>query len=119
MKLAVNQFYEYRPASQWAFDITFSNPMTVSRKRNNGSMYQLESTNVFTQTDLERISQSVVSCTQPKFDIEPYTETYGNFDFVVPLYDVNNIRLTITFEDTDDCLISYKFLASLMGRCHS
>lgn len=115
MKLAVNQFYEYRPASQWAFDITFSNPMVVSKKSNNGVTYQLESTNTFTQSDLERISQAVVSCTQPKFDIEPYTETYGNFDFVVPLYDVNNIRLTITFEDTDDCLISYKLLSSLMG----
>lgn len=115
MKLAVNQFYEYRPASQWAFDITFSNPMVVSKRRHDGSTYQLENTNAFTQADLERISQCVVSCTQPKFDIEPYTETYGNFDFVVPLYDVNNIRLTITFEDTDDCLISYKFLSSLMG----
>ena len=41
MKLAVNQFYEYRPASQWAFDITFSNPMVVSKKSNNGVTYQL------------------------------------------------------------------------------
>lgn len=115
MELAVKQFFDYQPASQWAFDVTFSNPMLVSKKSSNGTTFQLESTNTFTPADLQRISQSVVSVTQPKFDIEPYTNCYGNFDFVVPIYDVNNIRLKITFEDTDDCLISYKFLTSLMG----
>lgn len=115
MQLAVNQFYKYQPASKWAFEAAFSNPMLVTKKVSNGTTYQLESMNTFTQQDLERISQAVVSITQPKFDIEPYTNTYGNFDFVVPIYDVNNIRMTVTFEDTDDCLISYKFLTSLMG----
>lgn len=115
MQLAVKQFFNYQPASQWAFEVSFSNPMLVSRKSDNGVTYQLQSTNTFTDEDLERISQAVVSITQPKYDIEPYTNCYGNFDFVVPMYDVNNIRLTVTFEDTDDCLISYKFLTSLMG----
>jgi len=115
MKLAVNQFFEYRPASQWAFEVTFSNPMILTNASTIGKNYQLQETNVFTQTDLDRISQAVVSCTQPKFDIDPVTTSYGNFDFTLPIYDVNNIKLTITFEDTDDCLISYKFLSSLMG----
>lgn len=115
MKLAVNQFFEYRPASQWAFEVTFSNPMVLTNSSTIGKKYQLQETNVFTQTDLDRISQAVVSCTQPKFDIDPVTTCYGNFDFTLPIYDVNNIKLVITFEDTDDCLISYKFLSSLMG----
>lgn len=115
MKLAVKQFYEYRPASQWAFDIKFSNPMVLTTASTVGKSYQLQETTVFTQTDLDRISQCVVSCTQPKFDIDPMTTCYGNFDFTLPIYDVNNIKLTITFEDTDDCLISYKFLSALMG----
>lgn len=115
MKLAVNQFFEYRPASQWAFDVTFSNPMVLTNASTIGKNYQLQETNVFTQTDLDRISQCVVSCTQPKFDIDPVTTCYGNFDFTLPIYDVNDIKLVITFEDTDDCLISYKFLSSLMG----
>lgn len=115
MKLAVNQFFEYRPASQWAFEVTFSNPMVLTNASTIGKNYQLQETNVFTQTDLDRISQAVVSCTQPKFDIDPMTTSYGNFDFTLPIYDVNNIKLVITFEDTDDCLISYKFLSSLMG----
>lgn len=115
MKLAVNQFFEYKPASQWAFEVTFSNPMVLTTASTIGKIYQLQETNVFTQTDLDRISQAVVSCTQPKFDIDPMTTSYGNFDFTLPIYDVNNIKLVITFEDTDDCLISYKFLSSLMG----
>ena len=115
MQLAVNQFYKYQPASKWAFEVAFSNPMLMTKKVSNGTRYQLESMNTFSQQDLERINQAVVSITQPKFDIEPYTNTYGNFDFVVPIYDVDNIRLTVTFEDTDDCLISYKFLTALMG----
>ena len=116
MQLAVNQFYKYQPASKWAFDVNFSNPMlTCKTKTQTGAMFSLRSSNTFTEKDLQRISQSVVSITQPKYDIEAFTNTYGNFDFVIPMYDVNNIRLTVTFEDTDDCLISYKFLTSLMG----
>lgn len=116
MQLAVNQFYKYQPASKWAFEVQFSNPMLVNKtKTAGGAIYSLKSSDTFTQKDLERISQAVVSITQPKYDIEAYTNTYGNFDFVIPMYDVNNIRLTVTFEDTDDCLISYKFLTSLMG----
>lgn len=116
MQLAVNQFYKYQPASKWAFEVQFSNPMLVNKtKTQSGSMYSLKSSNTFTSQDLERISQAVVSITQPKYDIEAFTNCYGNFDFVIPIYDVNNIRLTVTFEDTDDCLISYKFLTSLMG----
>lgn len=116
MQLAVNQFYKYQPASKWAFDVQFSNPMLVHKtKTASGALFSLKSSNTFTNKDLERISQSVVSVTQPKYDIEAYTNTYGNFDFVIPMYDVNNIRLSVTFEDTDDCLISYKFLTSLMG----
>ena len=116
MQLAVNQFYKYQPASKWAFEVQFSNPMLVNKtKTSGGAIYSLKSSDTFTQKDLERISQSVVSITQPKYDIEAFTNTYGNFDFVIPIYDVNNIRLTVTFEDTDDCLISYKFLTSLMG----
>ena len=116
MQLAVNQFYKYQPASKWAFEVSFSNPMLVNKtKTQSGAIYSLKSSNTFTSKDLERISQAVVSITQPKYDIEAFTNTYGNFDFVIPIYDVNNIRLTVTFEDTDDCLISYKFLTSLMG----
>ena len=116
MQLAVNQFYKYQPASKWAFEVQFSNPMLVNKtKTQSGSMYSLKSSDTFTSQDLERISQAVVSITQPKYDIEAFTNCYGNFDFVIPIYDVNNIRLTVTFEDTDDCLISYKFLTSLMG----
>lgn len=116
MQLAVNQFYKYQPASKWAFEVQFSNPMLVNKTKTvGGAIYSLKSSDTFTQKDLERISQSVVSITQPKYDIEAYTNTYGNFDFVIPMYDVNNIRMTVTFEDTDDCLISYKFLTSLMG----
>lgn len=116
MQLAVNQFYKYQPASKWAFEVQFSNPMLVNKtKTAGGAIYSLKSSDTFTQKDLERISQAVVSITQPKYDIEAYTNTYGNFDFVIPMYDVNNIRMTVTFEDTDDCLISYKFLTSLMG----
>ena len=116
MQLAVNQFYKYQPASKWAFEVQFSNPMLVNKtKTQSGSMYSLKSSDTFTPQDLERISQAVVSITQPKYDIEAFTNCYGNFDFVIPIYDVNNIRLTVTFEDTDDCLISYKFLTSLMG----
>ena len=116
MQLAVNQFYKYQPASKWAFEVQFSNPMLVNKtKTQSGAMYSLKSCDTFTSQDLERISQAVVSITQPKYDIEAFTNCYGNFDFVIPIYDVNNIRLTVTFEDTDDCLISYKFLTSLMG----
>ena len=116
MQLAVNQFYKYQPASKWAFEVQFSNPMLVNKtKTASGALYSLKSSNTFTPKDLERISQAVVSITQPKYNIEAYTNTYGNFDFVIPMYDVNNIRMTVTFEDTDDCLISYKFLTSLMG----
>jgi len=116
MELAVKPFFDYKPASQWAFEVDFSNPMLVSKKRTkDGHHYQLTSTNTFSEQELLRISQAVVSVTQPKFDIEPYTNCYGNFDFVVPIYDTNNIRLSITFEDTDDCLISYKFITSLLG----
>lgn len=116
MQLAVNQFYKYQPASKWAFEVQFSNPMLVNKtKTAGGAIYSLKSSDTFTQKDLERISQAVVSITQPKYDIEAFTNCYGNFDFVIPMYDVNNIRLTVTFEDTDDCLISYKFLTSLMG----
>lgn len=119
MQLAVNQFYKYQPASKWAFDVQFSNPMLVYKtKTAGGTTYSLKSSDTFTQKDLERISQSVVSITQPKYDIKSYTKTYGNFNFVIPIYDVNNIRMTVTFEDTDDCLISYKFLTSLMGGSH-
>ena len=84
-------------------------------KTASGALYSLKSSDTFTSQDLERISQAVVSITQPKYDIEAFTNCYGNFDFVIPIYDVNNIRMTVTFEDTDDCLISYKFLTSLMG----
>ena len=116
MQLAVNQFYKYQPASKWAFEVQFSNPMLVNKtKTASGALYSLKSSDTFTSQDLERISQAVVSITQPKYDIEAFTNCYGNFDFVIPIYDVNNIRLTVTFEDTDDCLISYKFLTSLMG----
>lgn len=116
MQLAVNQFYKYQPASKWAFEVQFSNPMLVNKtKTAGGAIYSLKSSDTFTSQDLERISQAVVSITQPKYDIEAFTNCYGNFDFVIPIYDVNNIRLTVTFEDTDDCLISYKFLTSLMG----
>jgi hypothetical protein len=116
MQLAVNQFYKYQPASKWAFEVQFSNPMLVYKtKTASNAIYSLKSSETFTQKDLERISQAVVSITQPKYDIEAFTNCYGNFDFVIPIYDVNNIRLTVTFEDTDDCLISYKFLTSLMG----
>lgn len=116
MQLAVNQFYKYQPASKWAFEVQFSNPMLVNKtKTAGGAIYSLKSSDTFTLQDLERISQAVVSITQPKYDIEAFTNCYGNFDFVIPIYDVNNIRLTVTFEDTDDCLISYKFLTSLMG----
>lgn len=116
MQLAVNQFYKYQPASKWAFEVKFSNPMLVNKtKTAGGAIYSLKSSETFTQKDLERISQAVVSITQPKYDIEAFTNCYGNFDFVIPMYDVNNIRMTVTFEDTDDCLISYKFLTSLMG----
>ena len=116
MQLAVNQFYKYQPASKWAFEVQFSNPMLVNKtKTASGALYSLKSSDTFTSQDLERISQAVVSITQPKYDIEAFTNCYGNFDFVIPIYDVNNIRMTVTFEDTDDCLISYKFLTSLMG----
>ena len=116
MQLAVNQFYKYQPASKWAFEVQFSNPMLVNKtKTAGGAIYSLKSSETFTPKDLERISQAVVSITQPKYDIEAFTNCYGNFDFVIPMYDVNNIQLTVTFEDTDDCLISYKFLTSLMG----
>ena len=116
MQLAVNQFYKYQPASKWAFEVQFSNPMLVNKtKTAGGAIYSLKSSDTFTSQDLERISQAVVSITQPKYDIEAFTNCYGNFDFVIPMYDVNNIRMTVTFEDTDDCLISYKFLTSLMG----
>ena len=116
MQLAVNQFYKYQPASKWAFEVQFSNPMLVNKtKTASGALYSLKSSDTFTSQDLERISQAVVSITQPKYDIEAFTNCYGNFDFVIPIYDVNNIHMTVTFEDTDDCLISYKFLTSLMG----
>lgn len=115
MKLAVNDFYNYRPASQWAFDVAFSDVCLLSKKATINGIYQPMATGVLTKNDLLRIRQSVVSINQPKFSIEPNVKNYGHFDFPIPIYDTNDIRLTITFEDTDDCLISFKLLAALRG----
>ena len=115
MKLAVNDFYNYRPASQWAFDVAFSDVCLLSEKTTINGIYQPMATGVLSKNDLLRIRQSVVSVNQPKFSIVPNIKNYGHFDFPIPIYDTNDIRLTITFEDTDDCLISFKLLAALRG----
>ncbi len=115
MKLAVNDFYNYRPASQWAFDVAFSDVCLLSEKSKINGVYQPMATGVLTDEDLLRIRQSVVTVTQPKFSITPNIKNYGHFDFPIPIYDTNDIRLTVTFEDTDDCLISFKLLAALSG----
>ena len=73
-----------------------------------GTRYSLKSTNTFTALDLERISQAVVSVKRPKFKITRDIKHYGNFDFVTPIYDLTDIQIVVTFEETDDCLISYK-----------
>ena len=80
-----------------------------------GTRYSLKSTNTFTALDLERISQAVVSVKRPKFKITRDIKHYGNFDFVTPIYDLTDIQLVVTFEETDDCLISYKLVSALTG----
>lgn len=115
MKLAVNDFYNYRPASQWAFDVAFSDVCLLSTKSVTNGIYQPVATGVLTENDLLRIRQSVVSVNQPIFNITPNIKNYGHFDFPIPIYDTNNIQLRVTFEDTDDCLISFKLLAALRG----
>ena len=53
MQLAVNQFYKYQPASKWAFEVQFSNPMLVNKtKTASGALYSLKSSgnNWFSKT---------------------------------------------------------------------
>lgn len=109
MQLSVKPYYQYRPASQWAFHIDFSDIFLLN------SAGELVPSDTFTQEELNRLSSAVVSITQPKYKIEADTKCYGNFDFTVPKYDTNDLQMTVTFEETDDLLISHKFIGSLMG----
>lgn len=118
MQLSVSKFFDYRPASQWAFDIVFSDILMASKvvnERTKDPELCMVNTDTFTELELERLSSAVVSVTQPKYTIEPDIRHYGNFNFVVPKYDSTNMTITITFEETDDCLISHKLIGSLMG----
>lgn len=116
MQLSVKDFYSYRPASQWAFSLEFSDISTVvEQKSESGTEYVRRFTNTLTLAERKRISQAVVSVTQPKYKIEADTKSYGNFDFTVPKYDTNDLQITVTFEETDDLLISHKLIGSLMG----
>lgn len=109
MQLSVKPYYQYRPASQWAFHVDFSDIFLLN------SAGELVPSDTFTQEELNRLSSAVVSITQPKYKIEADTKCYGNFDFTVPKYDTNDLQMTVTFEETDDLLISHKFIGSLMG----
>ena len=67
MKLAVNKFFNYRPASQWAFDVEFSDVCLLSDRLTNGRVYLPVATKTMSTEDLTRLNQSVVSITQPKY----------------------------------------------------
>jgi len=109
MQLSVKRFFDYRPASQWAFDLEFSDVKLIN------SEGQLVEAGMFSTEELDRISKAVVSITQQKYKIEADTKCYGNFDFTIPKYDANDITMTVTFEETDDLLISHKLVGALMG----
>lgn len=118
MQLSVSKFFNYRPASQWAFDIFFSDTKLLSKTINvttNTPELSMIDTGTFDGYELDRLASAVVSVTQPKYTIEPDIKHYGNFNFVVPKYDSSNMTITVTFEETDDCLISHKLIGSLMG----
>ena len=102
-----NVFGKYIPAQAYAFDVEFSDILKENKTKN---QIEFVDSNFLTDEDRRRLKYAVTKVEMPKFEIEEVKSHFGNFNYSLPIYNPNKLIINIDMQETDDCLITYKFL---------